>query len=396
MSGTEPISLAALVSHPIQYQAPLFRAIDDVDGVDLTVYFCDDRGVEPTVDPGFGEEIVWDQPLLEGYDHEFLENWPDRTGADIVGDVNPEVISALREADHDALWVHGYASVTNWLALFTAKAIGLPVLFRGESTLLDQPPTHLPPVKYAAIRTLRSLVDAYGVIGSRNRDFYRAHGIPEERLFDAPYTVHNAYFQRAREELAPQSRLRQRIGIPDRPTVLFVGKLVRRKRPKTLLKAFVSSTDPGEATLVYVGDGEQREDLERWATALERSEDVFFAGFQNQTELPTFYEAADVFILPSERENWGLVVNEAMNFGLPIVTTEVVGAAADLVDESNGVVVPPADSQELARAIRNTLDSDYRRMGERSLERISGWGIDETVSGLLVAANFVCESSESR
>lgn len=389
MRASSDISLAALVSHPIQYQGPLFRTIDEMDGVDLTVYFCDDRGVEPSVDPGFGEEIVWDQPLLEGYDHEFLHNWRSGSGGGLLGDVNPGVVSTLRAGNHDALWVHGYTAITNWLAFLTAAVTDLPVVFRGESTLIDRPPIYVRPFKRLAVTSLTRLVDAYGVIGTHNREFYRVHGVPEDCLFDAPYTVHNEYFQSVRKDLPPTDELRADIGVPDRPTVLFVGKLVARKRPVVLLDAFVEATAPGEATLLFVGDGDRREDLERAAWAHGRTDDVVFVGFQNQSELPRFYEVGDLFVLPSVQENWGLVVNEAMNFELPIVTTDAVGSAADLVDDSNGRVVPPDDVNALTEGIREVLDGNQERMGSRSLERIDGWGIDETAGGIARAAEYI-------
>lgn len=389
MSEESPLSLAALVSHPIQYQAPLFRTIDEMEGVDLTVYFCDDRGVEPSVDPGFGEEIVWDRPLLEGYYYEFLRNWRSGSGSSLIGDVNPGIVSTLRSSEHDALWVHGYAAVTNWLAFLTAAMTDLTVVFRGESTLLESPPHYVRPFKRVAIESLTRLVDAYGVIGTRNREFYRTHGVPDERLFDAPYTVNNEFFQSVRRDLPPADQIRETMGIPDRPTVLFVGKLVTRKRPTALLNAFVESTNPGEATLLFVGDGDLREDLEQATKAHGRVDDVVFVGFQNQSELPKFYEMGDVFVLPSVQENWGLVVNEAMNFELPIVTTEAVGSAADLVDDSNGRVVPPDDVGALAHGLREVLDGDRKQMGAKSLQRIDGWGIEETAKGIIRATTYV-------
>jgi len=388
--SADSLSLAALVSHPIQYQAPLFRTIDGIQGIDLTVYFCDERGVEPTVDPGFGEEVVWDRPLLDGYGYEFLPNLRSGSNEGLLGDVNPRIVSKLRAGNHDALWVHGYTAVTNWLAFLTAQFIDLPVIFRGESTLLNPPPAYLRPFKRLAIKTLFHLVDAYGAIGTRNREFYRSHGVPDEQLFHAPYTVHNEYFQSVRQELSPTRELRADIGLEDHPVVLFVGKLVERKRPLTLLEAFSEATDPGEATLLYVGDGNQRATLERASNDYGRTDDVVFVGFQNQSDLPRFYEMGNLLVLPSAQENWGLVINEAMNFELPIITTEAVGAAADLVTEANGRVVPVDDVQTLSERLETILfKSDLHSMGEQSRAIIDEWGIEETAEGIVEAAYHV-------
>lgn len=384
-------SIAALVSHPIQYQAPLFREFDSYDCISLTIYFCSKRGIEPTTDPGFEEEIVWDQPLLEGYEYKFLKNWRDGSGDDIVGQVNPDVCRTLVRGDHDALWVHGYASMTNWLAVGTAILTNLPVVFRGESTLLNQPHLHLRLAKRVILHLLFGRIDAFAAIGTLNREFYRSYGIPEGQIFHAPYSVDNEFFRTKRSQLPPVEILRQEAGVPvDRPVVLFVGKLVERKRPSNLFQAFRLATSPEEATLVYVGDGPKRDSLEELVKRQDRSGDVVFAGFQNQSKLPKYYEIADVFVLPSVEENWGLVVNEAMNFGLPIVATDTVGASVDLVDEENGRVIPADNVDILAGALQEVLEDDERRtqMGKVSERRVQEWGIEETAEGILNAVKF--------
>jgi glycosyltransferase involved in cell wall biosynthesis len=157
-----------------------------------------------------------------------------------------------------------------------------------------------------------------------------------------------------------------------------------------LIDAFVSATDSGEAILLFVGDGRQRGTLEDLATKYGRDDDIRFAGFQNQGELPRYYEIADLFVLPSAQENWGLVVNEAMNFGLPIITTNVVGCASDLVDDSNGRVVPVDDVPALSRAIVELLrdPKQLEVLGRNSLDIIDNWGIDEAGDGIVMAANY--------
>lgn len=387
------INLAALISHPIQYQVPLFRCIAEKDGVNLTVYFCDPRGVEVREDPGFGEKIAWDIPLLKGYEYEFLPNhaFASDTGS-FTGCINPGIVDRVVRRDYDALWIHGYASMTNWLAFVTAGLTNVPVILRGESTLQDPPPVIFRTAKRVTLRALFRSIDAFAAIGTRNREFYRSYGIPEQNLFDAPYTVHNEFFQRWEAELPTAEQLRREEALPpDRPVVLFVGKLIERKRPGLLFEAFDAATDPGEATLIYVGEGLRREALERRVNQCGRAADVIFTGFQNQSRLPRYYKLADLFVLPSAQENWGLVINEAMNFGLPVISTDAVGASADLVDERNGCVVPSDDREALAAALGATLsDAEKRaRMGNRSRERIEDWNIEASANGIIDAARSV-------
>lgn len=372
------LRLAALTSHPIQYQAPLFREIAEREGINLTVYFCSRRGVEPEIDEGFGEEVVWDVPLLEGYDYEFL---PDRSplgGASSFFRFNPSILKRLCHSEHDVLWVHGYESLTNVAAILTANRYDVPVVFRGEV----MPETVKHSTKRYLVDNLFNYVDAFASIGTPNRRVYESFGIPEDRIFHAPYSVDNEFFQQQREALPSISQLRKEEDIPtDRPVVLFVGKFLKRKRPGLLLDAFVEATESGEATLLYVGDGKLRSNVEQKSIEYGRSEDVVFAGFVNQSDIPSYYELSDVFVLPSIHENWGLVINEAMNFGLPIVTTEAVGASKDLVDDKNGAVVAADEQKPLALAIRKYL-SDFECPGKISTERISRWGIDSTADGV--------------
>lgn len=385
------ISLAALTSHPIQYQAPLFREIASRPNIDLTVYFGSRQGYEETHDAGFGRDVEWDVPLVEGYDHVFLEEAiPLRSGSGPLL-FNPAI--ARRVADHDAIWVHGYGSLTAWTAYAAAAYHGVPTVLRGEGT----PPEdrHVATrAKRAALAALFDRVDAFACIGTRNRQFYREFGIEEMRLFDAPYTVDNAFFRERRRELPDCGTLRSEVDISQgRPVVLFVGKLIERKRPGLLLEAFLDATNPGDATLLFVGDGEQRHALEARARERDREGDVRFAGFVNQSQLPRYYELSDTFCLPSAEENWGLVINEAMNFGLPVVATRAVGSTEDLVDDGTGRVVPTDDRRALADAVRDAVENsdEWRRRGEHACERIDEWGISETADGLCEAVQFVAE-----
>lgn len=390
-----PIKLAALVSHPIQYQAPLFRSVADSERIDLTVYFCSKRGVEAQRDKGFDEEITWDIPLLDGYDHEFLPNYSPLNTTDI-GLVNPGIVTKLLTNDYDALWVHGYSAITNWLAFATARLTETPIILRGETTSLNESWPPIQGCRDTLLQTVFERISAFASIGTLNREFYRKQGVPDDQLFNAPYSVDNDYFQSRAAALPSTSDLRESEGLPpETPVVLFVGKLIERKRPGVLLEAFVSATTDGEATLLFVGDGAQRDALASMIETRNRDDDIHLMGFKNQSELPRYYKLADLFVLPSAQENWGLVVNEAMNFGLPIITSNAVGAAADLVDEQNGGTVPVDNVDALRTVLTQLIDDESLRtaMGETSKNRIDQWGIEETTSGIVDAVKYVTESS---
>lgn len=386
------IRLAFLTSHPIQYQAPLFRKLASSPEIDLTVLFCSRLGTDGKMDPGFGVPVAWDVPLLEGYRFKFFTNFsPVSDPRRFWSFVNPSVIREIFFGSYDALIVHGYGAITNWLAFAGAKISGTPIILQGETVLHSDQGV----IKRAALSQLFKQVSAFLVIGTKSREFYKAFGISDEKLFLAPYSVDNSFFFAKHEALKSKKGILKRgAGIPESlPVILYLSKLIARKRPMDLLCAFLSIQD--KAALVFVGDGEERSALQQHVIS-RQIKNVFFTGFKNQTELPNYYSMADVFVLPSEFETWGLVVNEAMCFGLPIVVSSGVAASADLVRHGeNGYVYSPGDIRTLTDYLEKLIGSLPLRqtLGKRSLEIISDWNHDHCVEGIRSALRFTASSA---
>jgi glycosyltransferase involved in cell wall biosynthesis len=389
MSAT--IKLAYLVSHPIQYQAPLLRRIAADPEIELTVFFCSASSLRAHRDEGFGRVIEWDVPLLDGYDHRFLPAIGDTGSPSVTRPLNYGLARALREGGYQALWVHGYTRLYHLVSMIGARRRGLVVLNRDEGWAHS---AARGPLKRGLLRlavaALRRVCDGWLTIGAANRAHYAALGVPEDRLFAMPYAVDNDRFRgMAEAAAATRDALRAELEIaPRRPVVLFASKFQPRKRAADLVEAFARIA--GDAAcrapyLVLAGDGEERAALARQVAAHGLTGSVRFAGFRNQSELPRFYDLCDVFVLPSVLEPWGLVINEAMNAGRAVIASDQVGAAADLVrDGENGFVVPARDIDALAGALRAVLSDPERcrRMGARSLEIVGGWGFEEDVAGL--------------
>lgn len=389
-----PLRLAILASHPIQYQVPLFRLLAERPEIDLTVLFYSRFGLDAYQDVGFGREVRWDVPLVGGYRAEFLPNLSRAPGPSTFwGEVNPSVVGRIRRGGFDAVWVHGWGKASDWLALASALTSGVPVILRGESNLLNPPSSWKAQARHAVLARLFRRIAAFLAIGRHNREFYLAYGVPEERVFLAPYAVDNdAFFASAAEHLPRRALLRSELGVPeDTPLIMFSGKLIDVKRPMDLLRAFERLRADTRAALVFMGDGPLRPELE--AFVRERALDgVHFTGFRNQSELGGVFAAADVFVLPSVYEPWGLVVNEAMCFGLPVVVSDRVGAGGDLVREGeNGFVFPAGDVEALAGRLRAVLgEADARRrMGARSREMIGSWGYREDVAAVVECVRHV-------
>jgi glycosyltransferase involved in cell wall biosynthesis len=386
------LRLAVVSSHPIQYQAPLFKRLAKRPELDLTVYFCRDFGVGgEQYDPGFDRKFKWDIPLLEGYVYKFLPNRSPRPSSSFFGLINPSIIRELRGNSYDAVWVHGYATMTNWLAFAGAWMTKTPVMLRGESHLLNQRAGWRRLIKRLVLPPLFANIASFLPIGSLNRDYYRHYGVPIDKMVEVPYAVDNEFFQGKYKGMEKErERLRSELGVgPDRTVILFASKMLPRKGAMDLLRAYekVREGEGEGAALVFVGDGGERNALESYAKG-HGVKDALFTGFKNQTELPGYFTAADVFVLPSTEEPWGLIINEAMNLRLPVVTTDKVGAGPDLVkDGENGFIYPAGDVEALSAALKRLVRDPALRqkMGEASLRIIDRWSFNEDVEGILAA-----------
>ncbi len=385
-----PIRVAHLVSHPIQYFAPLYRELARRPEIELTVYFYSDATAREFVDAGFGLAVTWAPPLLEGYEHRFL---PSAAHTDISGRFlkppNLDIVREIASGAFDVLWVHGYAHLTTWLAVAAARARGMRVLIRDEQTLLHGRPMGRRALKSVALQALYAQSTAL-YIGEQSRRYFAHYGMPAERMFPARYCVDNAHFQRRAAELAPRRReIRARFGIDDdAPVVLFAGKLIEKKQPLLLIEAFARVRRERPCTLLIAGDGPLRGAAERLAGRI-GVPDVHFAGFLDESELPEAYVAADVFVLPSKlHETWGLVVNEAMNFGLPVIVSDKVGCGEDLVRHgANGLVTAHDSVSTLAGAIGTLVGAGglRQRFGAVSRTIIDGYSIESCADGIVAA-----------
>jgi len=397
-----PLRLAYLVTHPIQYQAPLLRRIAQEPDIDLTVFFGSDFSVRGYRDEGFGVTFKWDIPLLDGYKHVFLPKLrPDhKDNVTFSSPLNYGILSHLRgggsQPAFDVLWVHGYAGVNALHGMLAAKALGIPVLLRADMWLSDRrrSPARLA-LKRLFFAGLHCLVDAVLPVGTLNAQYWRHYFGDEIPQFLMPYAVDNRYFvQRALEARTTRGELQTELALdPARPVILFASKLQERKLCNHLIEAYARlSPSPGvdpRPYLVIVGDGDQRTALEQQAAATGLTS-IRFCGFRNQSELPRFFDLATVFVLPARHEPWGLIVNEVMNAARPSIVSDDVGCAPDLISDGlnsegrSGCVYPVGDISALTNALHRVLDSPgvAEAMGQRAFERIQTWSFEEDIQAL--------------
>jgi glycosyltransferase involved in cell wall biosynthesis len=396
-----PVRLAYLVSHPIQYQAPLLRRIAQEPDIDLTVLFGSDFSVRGYRDEGFGVQVAWDVPLLEGYRSEVLPSLRDTGSVSPLSPISRSILRRLQNPDgspaFDALWVHGYASANALHGILAANALGIPVLVRAESWLADRArsPAKLG-LKRLFFHSLRPLIAATLPIGTRNAEYWRFYFGPSMPQFLMPYAVDNAFFaQRAAISASERDELRAQLQLePNRPIILFASKLQPRKHADHLLEAYLrlrTSLLNVAPYLLIVGDGEDRSRLESFAQQHHLT-GVRFTGFKNQSELPRLFSLADVFVLPSHHEPWGLIVNEAMSAGCAVITSDEVGAHADLITNGvEGFVYPFGDIDALTESLARVLSrpETAHAMGIAARQRIASWSFEADIRGLRSALSTV-------
>ena len=387
------IKTGVFLSHPIQYFSPIWRTLAKDKSLDLTVYYLSDSSLRDGFDPGFGRSVTWDIPLVKGYKSVFLKRdaHPDHRWSLYI----PSLTSFLKKENPDCIVIPGYSRPFEWQLLWAAKRMGIKVIMRGEFA----PSTYGNPVRNLmrenALRAIYRRVDAFAVIGKQAKQQLVKHGVGPEKMFSSPYCVDPALFSR-RPKSSRLSQLRRKWGIKKREKIaLFSGKLIKRKRPDTLIEAIAEMRDLPWVKAVLVGDGEERKHLEARADRLAPGR-VLFPGFINQSELPDYFAMADVFVLPSEYETWGLVVNEAMHQGLPVLASDKVGCAADLVHPGvTGEVFPAGDSTALANHLRRLLKRPAlaKKFSKNALRIIQGYGPKAAADGLRQAVVYAAQNS---
>ena len=415
--------LAFIVSHPIQYYVPIYRELakrlreggkvgkseGEKVGVSALKVFYTWRDAGPARDARFEKTFAWDIPLMEGYDFEVVPNTsPDPGTNHRRGLINPDLVERVKAWQPDAVHITGYNYVSHGQAIRELSNAGIPVIFRGDSHLLDgRGPWWKWVIKKSWLSKVYRWPKGFAYVGQANRDYYRAFGVPEEKLFYVPHTIEVGRFAEPNDELETKALAwRRELGIPDDHFVfLYAAKLEPRKRPMELLEAFLRADLP-KATLVFVGSGELERQLKERAregengfsvgrffgeavgtetlkhgnteppVAEDSAHRVVFVPFQNQSQMPLVYRLGDALVLPSGFwETWGLAVNEAQACGRPSLVSDCVGCARDIIRErESGMIFRTDDWEDCLRAMKQMTEIDWR--SKRDVIRATAWEFD--------------------
>jgi len=384
--------LGIVVSHPIQHFTPFYRALAQEGGVASRVFFASRIGLESYHDGEMKTDIAWSMDLTAGYDHEFLP------GAERIKNIAPLAVNndgvgaALDRFAPDAVLLYGYNLLTTLKALVWARRRGIPAIMTSDSELRSERSPARAALKAAILPLVLRQFRAFLTIGDNNEAYFRHYGVPASRLFRAPLTIDETAYRKARAERA---RLRDEFRAahdlrPDDFVVLFVGKLVPRKRPADLLRA-APRIDNSRLRLLFAGDGELRAALE--AEARQSGVSATFLGFVNVDALPAVYAAADVLAHPSEADPHPLICSEGACVGLPLLLSDRVGALGPTDIARPGVnarAFPCGDATALGDELAKLIDDPTAcaAMSEASQRIYDELDMRRSLDGLLAALRF--------
>jgi glycosyltransferase involved in cell wall biosynthesis len=371
------VSLVFVTNVPAVYKTSRMRALAQVEGINLSVVYANSQTYRHEYDSEDATEYKVERrsshriPLGGG---EFMiETWS---------------LRYFLGVDADVFVVGGWNYTAALAALIAGTIRDIPVAL--ISANLDQGST----LSATVVPMLLSQFDAYFALSSAAREHLIDLGAQREDVTVLPNSTDVAAFRRAIDE-STQATLQERYGIKNDFIILYVGLLTEDKGVNDLITA-VSNINYTTPHLLIIGDGPDRDSIEKRAETL-LGDGVTFTGKLPNDSLPNYYALADIFVLPTHRDTWGLVLNEAMACATPVVTTTAAGAAGDLVvDGRTGLVVPPKDSQALKRAIEHLATSPAERKAivERAVERVEEYTPEDYAAVMVETVRTICKESK--
>ncbi len=395
--AVDQIRLAIIATHPVQYQTPWFTRLASDQRFILKVFYLWNPELSGSFDQGFRQKVEWDLPLLQGYSYEFIENQSRDPGTHhFLGLQNQALPAAIQDFGPNAALFLCYNYLSVMRMLFLNKKL-CPYLFRGDSHRLLEESGWRAGIKRRLIKTIFSRFDAFLYVGKSNHDYFKHHGVADKKLFFCPHAIDQSRFElKVTQREQAREALRNRLGISSKSRmVLIAGKFEEKKRPLDLLEAFIKS-NLEDTSLLFVGAGAQELQLQSRA---EGHSNIFFLPFQNQSQIPEIYAAADLFVLPSagKYETWGVAVNEAQAARVPVVVSSHVGSAQDLVQDGvSGFLFEAGNVESLKLTLVRAFESQqsWFKMSRTAAEGLRKFSYDQMTKGLASALYYVKKESE--
>ncbi|WP_299228501.1 glycosyltransferase family 4 protein [uncultured Psychroserpens sp.] len=377
-------TLAIVTTHPIQYNAPWFRMLAQRKNIKIKVFYTWSQSQNSVKDHTFGKDIKWDIPLLEGYDYTFVENKAKQPGSHHFFGIDcPKLIPEISKLQPDAILMFGWNFKSHFAVMRYFKG-KIPIWFRGDSTLIDEAKGFKTTLRRLVLKVVYSYVDKALYVGKANKAYFLKHGLKQNQLTYVPHAIDNNRFAIDTlvdyKQEAKNWKINLGYNLQDL-VVLFAGKFEPKKQPEFLIKAIEKANKKraDKLHLLMVGHGPLEKELK---VANKENTYIKFLPFQNQTKMPILYRVCSIFCLPSKGpgETWGLAVNEAMASGIPVIVTDKVGCASDLVAHNeNGYIVPSNNLDELTTIFVNLSENDLDYMSKNATKTIKKWNFVDIV-----------------
>ncbi len=360
-----------IISHPIQYYVPLLQGLSNNKDLDIVVLYTWGENSIAKFDPGFNRVVEWDMPLLDGYKYEFLTNISADPGTHHFNGINnPDIIKRINELKPDKLVVFGWSFKSHLKVLKTFKG-KIPIYFRGDSHLLTETNFIKNILRRIYLTWIYKHIDFAIAVGTQNKLYYKCMGLKDSQILFAPHAIDDKRF-------LDNTEIDKSIPFPiNNIKFIYVGKFEYRKDLETLIQAKLLLKDLS-CSLILVGNGPDEEKLKSIAR---EDKNIHFIDFVNQAKIPSVYKMADVFVLPSISETWGLGINEAMNSGLAIIASDKVGSAIDLV-RNNGYIFKNGDIKDLSNKMKCLIEDrdlleDFKKS---SIKSIKDWSLSTLIA----------------
>lgn len=384
------MKLAIVTTHPIQYYAPWFKYMSD--HIDLHVYYMHQESAKERSKGDFGVVHEWDVDLLSGYNYTFLNNIAKEPCVNsFSGCDTPEIYKIIKEGNFDAVLVLGWYLKAFWQTIFACKINKVPVLVRGDSRLQDDQSFLKKTIKRLAYPMMLKMFDGFLYVGENNKQYLKYYNVDENKMFFCPHFIDQDFFYTKSQEYN-KATIRENMNIQKESTVLlFVGKFIEKKRPLDILYAMKLLENENIKThAVFVGSGKLEDELRTYCRE-NRELNVDFVGFKNQSELPMYYKLADILILPSSSETWGLVVNEAFACLIPSIVSDEVGCMPDLIERGfSGEIFKCCDTIDLAAKIKRfILDAEFEKTKALIQEKNEIYSMQYATKELIKAMKYL-------
>ena len=350
--------LAIVASHPIQYWAPVYRELAASKFIEIKVFYVAENGATEYYDSEFDKYVKWDRPLTDGYPYLFLKPGFLLNKFSFFSVDSSKLVTQLRQYSPDYIFINGYGQRIAWRALKYGKSTGAKLIYISDSNNVEVKHGWKSPIKSLVVRYFFSTIRHFLVVSPRNEAYLMRYGADPKKFHFAPLPTDIKWLKKRGDQLgqAELENIKKQLQIPlGHKILLFIGKLIPRKRPQDAIE-MLRSLNSDKASLLVIGSGNMESELKDLSARLGLEVRVKFLGFVNQTELPIYCKLADIFLFPSSKEPYGLVASEVLPFGLPIVAASNIGAVgASIKDGENAFLYPCGDISALTEQVSKLI-----------------------------------------